>query len=145
MALHGHHAAGGRAVPGAGARRGWRVFAVLPPIVWTYLLVTALAVAGVWEATDDIRSVQRAVTGQLLPALLFLLMVNCDLRAIIALGPRVLFVFACAMASIVLAMLFCYAIFRNALPADGWKMLGALTATWTGGSANLVAVKQIVG
>jgi len=125
--------------------RGWRVFAVLPPIVWTYLLVTALAVAGVWEATDDIRSVQRAVTGQLLPALLFLLMVNCDLRAIIALGPRVLFVFACAMASIVLAMLFCYAIFRNALPADGWKMLGALTATWTGGSANLVAVKQIVG
>lgn len=124
---------------------GWRVFSVLPPIVWTYLLVTALAVAGLWQATEEIKSVQGAVTRQLLPALLFLLMVTCDLRAIIALGPRVLFVFACAMASIVLAMVLVYAAFRNALPAEGWKMLGALTATWTGGSANLLAVKQIVG
>ena len=71
---------------------GWRVFGILPPIVWTYLLVTALAVAGLWQSTDEIKSVQRAVSGQLLPALLFLLMVTCDLRAIIALGPRVLFV-----------------------------------------------------
>jgi uncharacterized membrane protein len=31
------------------------------------------------------------------------------------------------------------------LPQDGWKMLAALSATWTGGSANLVAVKQSIG
>ena len=38
-----------------------------------------------------------------------------------------------------------YLLFRHALPADGWKMLAALSATWTGGSANLVAVKQSIG
>ena len=30
-----------------------RLFEVLPPIVLLYLLVTALAVAGAWSATDD--------------------------------------------------------------------------------------------
>ncbi len=130
--------------PSLEKRYGWRVFNVLPPIVWTYLLVTALAVAGLWQGSEEIHSAQRALTGQLLPALLFLLMATCDLRAIIALGPRLLAVFACAIASIMLAVVLVYAMFRHALPADGWKMLALLSATWTGGSANLVAVKEIV-
>jgi len=126
------------------ARFGWRVFNVLPPIVWTYLLVTALAVAGVWSATPDIQSTQRTVSMYLLPALLFLLMVTCDLRAILRVGPRVLLVFAVAMLSILVAIVIVYLLFRSVLPADGWKMLAALSATWTGGSANLVAVKQAI-
>lgn len=126
-------------------RYGWRLFSILPPIVLTYLLVTALAVAGVWQATPAITTAQRTLTTQLLPALLFLLMTGCDLRAILALGPRMLAVFAVAMASILLAIVMAYLMFRHLLPSDGWKMLAALSATWTGGSANLVAVKQSVG
>ena len=104
-----------------------------------------LAVAGLWSATPEVQATQRAVTALILPALLFLLMVNCDLRAILAVGPRVLAVFACAMVSILLAIIVVYLLFRDALPAEGWKMLAALSATWTGGSANLVAVKQSIG
>lgn len=130
--------------PSLEARFGWRVFNVLPPIVWTYLFVTALAVAGVWSATPEIQSTQRTVSMYLLPALLFLLMVTCDLRAILRVGPRVLLVFAVAMLSILVAIVIVYMTFRSVLPADGWKMLAALSATWTGGSANLVAVKQAI-
>ncbi len=85
------------------------------------------------------------LTAHLLPTLLFLLMVTCDLRAILKVGPRVLAVFACAMGSILLAIVIVYVLFRGVLPQDGWKMLAALSATWTGGSANLVAVKQSIG
>lgn len=126
-------------------RYGWRMFTVLPPIVLTYLFVTALAVAGLWQASDDIVATQRTLTTQLLPALLFLLMIGCDLRAILALGPRMLAVFACAMLSILAAIVIVYLLFRQALPAEGWMMLSSLSATWTGGSANLVAVKQSIG
>jgi uncharacterized membrane protein len=112
--------------------------------VLLYLFVTALAVSGVWTASEEIQTAQRTLTSQLLPALLFLLMVTCDLRAILQVGPRVLAVFACAMATILLGIVIAYLMFRNVLPADGWKMLAALSATWTGGSANLVAVKQII-
>jgi uncharacterized membrane protein len=131
--------------PSLEKRFAWRVFTVLPPIVWTYLLVTALAVAGLWSATEEIQTAQRTITTYLLPALLFLLMVTCDLRAILRVGPRVLLVFAAAMLSILCAIVIVYLLFRSVLPADGWKMLAALSATWTGGSANLVAVKQVIG
>lgn len=126
-------------------RFGWRLFSTLPPIVLTYLLVTALAVGGLWQATPAISDAQRTLTAQLLPALLFLLMTGCDLRAILALGPRMLAVFATAMASILVAIVLAFLVFRHVLPGDGWKMLAALSATWTGGSANLVAVKQSIG
>lgn len=126
-------------------RYGWRLFAILPPIVLTYLFVTALAVGGAWQANEEIAAAQRTLTAQLLPALLFLLMIGCDLRAILALGPRVLGVFAAALASIVAAVLIVYLLFRQVLPAEGWMMLSSLSATWTGGSANLVAVKQSIG
>jgi uncharacterized membrane protein len=131
--------------PSLEQRFGWRVFTVLPPIVWTYLFVTALAVAGLWSTTPEIQAAQRTTTTYLLPALLFLLMVTCDLRAILRVGPRVLLVFASAMLSILSAIVLVYLMFRSVLPADGWKMLAALSATWTGGSANLVAVKQVIG
>jgi uncharacterized membrane protein len=131
--------------PSLEKRYRWRVFTVLPPIVWTYLFVTALAVGGLWSATPEIQGAQRTLTSQLLPALLFLLMVTCDVRAIVAVGPRVLAVFAAAMASILLAIVLTFLLFRLVLPIEGWKMLAALSATWTGGSANLVAVQQVVG
>ncbi|GFE82121.1 membrane protein [Steroidobacter agaridevorans] len=131
--------------PSLEKRFQWRVFSVLPPIVWTYLFVTALAVGGLWTATPEIQGAQRTLTSLLLPALLFLLMVTCDLRAILAVGPRVLGVFACAMLSILLAVTLVFVLFRSVLPVEGWKMLAALSATWTGGSANLVAVKQVIG
>lgn len=126
-------------------RFSWAIFKLLPPIVWTYLFVTALAVIGVWSPTAEVQATQRTITTYLLPALLFLLMVTCDLRAIVRVGPRVLAVFAAAMMSILVAIVLVYLVFRTVLPGDGWKMLAALSATWTGGSANLVAVKQSIG
>ena len=131
--------------PALESRFGWRIFSVLPAIVWTYLLVMALAVAGFWEPTAEVQSAQRLLMSQLLPALLFLLMVTCDLRAILAVGPRVLATFACAMLTILGGITLVYLAFRHVLPPDGWKMLAALAATWTGGSANLVAVSHVIG
>src|SRR5688572_29079021 len=90
--------------PSLEQRFAWRVFTVLPPIVWTYLFVTALAVAGLWSTTAEIQAAQRTTTTNLLPALLFLLMVTCDLRAILRVGPRVLLVFGSAMLSILCAI-----------------------------------------
>ncbi len=126
-------------------RLRWRVFSVMPPIVMTYLLITALAVAGLWQINPEIQAAQKTLIAQLLPALLFLLLVNCDLRAIFALGPRVLAVFACTMVALFIAFVATYLLFRNVLPADGWQVLASLSGSWMGGTANLIAVKQSIG
>jgi uncharacterized membrane protein len=132
--------------PALERRTGWRVFAVFPPIVLVYLSVTALAVLGLWQITPAIQGAQKLLIGQLVPALLFLLMVNCDLRAIFALGPRVLAVFFCTSISLFIGFVVTYLIFRGVLPAgDGWQPLAAVSGSWMGGSANLIAVKQSIG
>ncbi len=126
-------------------RHAWRIFTLMPPIVLTYLLVTALAVSGVWTVTSAIREAQSLLVARLLPALLFLLMINCDLRAIWKLGPRVLGVFACATTSLLIAFPLAYLLFGRWLPSDAWQPLAALSGSWMGGSANMVAVKQAIG
>lgn len=133
------------AFPALERRTGWRMFEVLPPIVLTYLLVTALAVAGAWRAQGEIAQAQSLLIARLVPALLFLLMINCDLRAIFRLGPRVLAVFFCCSIALFVAFVATYLLYRGWLPADGWQPLAALSGSWVGGTANMVAVKQAIG
>ena len=131
--------------PALERRFGWRMFSVLPPIVLTYLLVTALAVCGLWQINSDIQAAQSVAISHLIPALLFLLMINCDLRAILALGPRVLAVFFCTTLSLFIAFVGTYLIYRRWLANDAWQPLAALSGSWVGGTANMVAVKQAIG
>jgi uncharacterized membrane protein len=131
--------------PALERRYGWRIFQVFPPIVLTYLGVTALAVIGLWQVNDEIRAAQTTIVAQLVPALLFLLMINCDLRAILALGPRVLAVFACTAISLFTAFVLVFLTFRHWLPGTAWQPLAALSGSWMGGTANMIAVKQAIG
>ncbi len=131
--------------PAVERRFGWRVFSVLPPIVLTYLLVTVLAVFGLWQVNAEIGAAQSVAIAHLIPALLFLLMINCDLRAIFALGPRVLAVFFCTTLSLFIAFIATYLIYRHWLANDAWQPLAALSGSWAGGTANMIAVKQAIG
>jgi uncharacterized membrane protein len=117
----------------------------MPPIVMVYLSVTAMAVAGLWHVGGDIQVAQKTLIAQCVPAMLFLLMINCDLRVILALGPRVLAVFFSTTVCLFVAFCVTYLIFRHVLGPSGWEPLAALSGSWVGGSANLVAVKEAVG
>jgi uncharacterized membrane protein len=130
--------------PALERRYGFRLFSIAPPIVLTYLLVTALAVAGLWEVNEPIREAQSVLISRVLPALLFLLMINCDLRAIFRLGPRVLAVFFCTTASLFVAFVLVAFLFRPWLPAEAWQPLAALSGSWAGGTANMIAVKEAI-
>lgn len=131
--------------PALERRFGWRVFEVLPPIVLTYLLVTALAVSGLWQVNAQIRSAQAMLIAHMVPALLFLLMINCDLRAIFRLGPRVLAVFFSTTVCLFVAFVATFLMFHRWLPGNAWQPLAALSGSWVGGTANMVAVKQAIG
>jgi uncharacterized membrane protein len=130
--------------PALERRYGFRIFAIAPPIVLTYLLVTALAVVGLWEVNAEIGAAQSVLISRVLPALLFLLMIDCDLLAIFRLGPRVLAVFFCTTASLFVAFMVVGIVFRPWLPADAWQPLAALSGSWAGGTANMVAVKEAI-
>ncbi len=128
--------------PAVAARFPARVFEILPPIVLSYAAATVLAMAGSWRSTSEIDAVRSSILTHLLPALVFLLLVRCDLRAVAALGPRILLAAACSGLSILAGIVVAWMLWRWWLPADGWRVLASLGATWIGGTANLVAVSR---
>ena len=113
------------------------VFDRLPALVWTYFVPMLSTTAGILPAESP---VYRALARYLLPASLTLLLLSSELKAIARLGRTALVVMTVGMAGIMLGGIAGFLVLRPWLPPDAWKAVGALVATWIGGSANLVAV-----
>ena len=95
---------------------------------------------GAWdmEATKPAYSVLK---NNLLYAMIFLMLLRCDIRKIIKLGPKMLGGFFAASVSISLAFIATFAIMKGPLGSEAWKALGALCGSWMGGSGNMIAVQ----
>lgn len=117
-----------------------KFFDYVPPIVLLYLLTMILCTMKVWdmEATKPAYS---ALKNNILFAMIFLMLLRCDIRKILKLGPKMLGGFFAASISIGIGFIVTYAIMKGALGADAWKALGALCGSWMGGSGNMIAVQ----
>lgn len=123
---------------------GWRLFRYVPGMVLMYLVCAAANSLGLFSAAEETRAVIGSVKDVLLPAMILLFLLGCDLRRIIRLGPKLLLTFAVAAGSLFVAMIAVYAAFQGLLHPQAWKVMGALLGSWTGGSANMVAVQDIL-
>ena len=123
---------------------GWKLFKFVPGMVLMYLLCATLNSLGVFGQDDATREPIAQVKDVLLPAMIFLFLFGCDLRKIIRLGPKLLLTFFVASLSLSVGMVVVYLIFQGAVHSEAWKVFGALLASWTGGSANMVAVQDIL-
>lgn len=121
-----------------------RLFTYVPAFVLLYICAAALNTVGVFGESESIEATGTAVQDALLPAMILLLLFKCDIRRIIKLGPKLLLTFFVAAVSIVIGFVVAYLVFRAALDSEAWKALGALSGSWTGGSANMVAVQGIL-
>jgi uncharacterized membrane protein len=82
----------------------------------------------------------------LLPFSLFLLMITVDLKAIIRLGPMALFMMCAGTLGIMVGGPVVFALFGRFFEDPvAWKGFAALSGSWIGGTANMMAMKQSVG
>jgi len=116
-----------------------KLFHYLPGAFWCYFIPMILATAGL---LPDHSWVYDFLTTYVLSACLVLLLLNINLPAIFRLGPTALTAMAVGAAGIAIGAVAAYAIFARWLPAETWKGVGALSASWIGGSANMLAVKE---
>lgn len=123
---------------------GWKFFTFVPGMVLMYLLCATLNSLSMFGDAEETRAPITAVKDVALPAMIFLFLFGCDIRRIIKLGPKLLVTMVVAAASLAAGMVAVYAVFQSALHEESWKALGALLASWTGGSANMVAVQDIL-
>ncbi len=123
---------------------GWKLFKYVPAMVLMYLACAALNSVGFFSNDEEARAPMATVKSVALPAMIFLFLFGCDLRKIIKLGPKLLLTYAVAAGSLFVGMIAVYALFKGLLHPETWKVFGALLASWTGGSANMTAVQDIL-
>lgn len=117
-----------------------KIFNFAPPIVLIYLGLMVLCTVGLWdlEATAETYS---DLKNPILYAMIFIMLLRCDLKKIIKLGPKMLIGFFSATISIGLGFFVSYAIFHGALGEGAWKSLGSLCGSWMGGGGNMLAIQ----
>ena len=117
-----------------------KFFDYAPQIVLLYLITMIFCTLGVWdmEATKPAYS---ALKNNLLFAIIFLMLLRCDIRKILKLGPKMLGGFLAASVSIGLGFIITYAVLHTPLGSEAWKALGALCGSWMGGSGKMMAVQ----
>ncbi len=118
------------------------LFRVTPAIIYAYFLPTLSTSVGI---TPMASPVYDWMVRYLLPFSLMLLMVTVDVRAIMRLGGMALLMMLVGTTGIIIGAPIALAVFGSWLPADTWKGLAALSGSWIGGTANLVAIKESVG
>ncbi|CAH2031694.1 DUF819 family protein [Trichlorobacter ammonificans] len=119
--------------------RTGRWFSFIPPVFWIYFLPMLAAGNGLIDPASPLYA---QVTRWLLPASLVLLLVPVDARAILRLGPKALAMFVAGAVGIIAGGVLSFALFKPLVGAGFWSGFGALCASWTGGSANMIAARE---
>ena len=119
-----------------------KFFDYLPAIVILYFTVMTLSTMELWVKTEEINSTYKAFKSNLLPAMIFLMLLQSDIRKIFKLGKKILFTFFLASVSISLGFIIMFTIMHGSFEADSWKAFGALSGSWMGGTGNMVAIQS---
>ena len=113
-----------------------------PPVIWIYFLPMLSTTIGI---TPDDSVLYGWTSKHLLPPALILLLLSSNISAMAALGPKAIGTMLFGTLGVVMGGAVSLLIFGSFLPEDAWMGLGALSGSWIGGSANMVAVGKSIG
>ncbi|MEP0546086.1 MAG: DUF819 family protein [Rhodothermales bacterium] len=131
-----------------------KLFTIIPPVLWAYFVPMLLSTFGVTppympatETTPEyVNEAYQWFSYVLLPLALFLLMLTIDLRAILSLGRLALIMLLVGTLGIVIGGPIAFLLVGQFIgDPDAWKGLAALSGSWIGGTANMVAIQESVG
>ena len=121
------------------------MFRWLPVPLWCYALPMIAVAVGCLPHDTAQSPVYRPLTNALLPIALSLLLLGADLPSVMRMGPRALLAALVGAAGVMIGTPLGAWLLHRHLPAEAWKGAGALAATWTGGTMNLLALRSILG
>ena len=119
-----------------------KVFRITPAVIYCYFVPTLSTTVGIIPMASPVYD---WMTRYLLPVALLLLMITVDLKSILKLGRTALIMVTAGSIGIMIGAQIAYLAFARWLPPEGWKGLAALTGSWIGGTANMVAIAESVG
>lgn len=123
-----------------------KFFAWVPALLLCYFIPAFYNTVGLIDGGNN--SLYNPVASRvLLPAALVLLTLSVDLKDILKLGPKLLFVFCAGTVGVVLGAIVSFQLMQwihpPAVAGDTWKGMAALSGSWIGGGANMVAIREV--
>jgi len=118
------------------------LFKWFPGIVLVMFASMALYTIGAWEMTDEVRAARAMVRDNLIPAMLFLMSLRFNLVVIRKLGVRLIALCLASTLSIMLAFVLVHELMNAYLGDETPLTFATMSAGWTGGTQNFVAVKE---
>ena len=115
-----------------------KLFQYVPAVVMIYAFSMVLASVGAFEYNDEINNIYSLTKTNLLPAMLFLMLLQVDLRHFFKLGKSLLISYVLAVFSLAFGFVIVAIVFN--FDADMASAFGALAGSWMGGTANMIAV-----
>jgi uncharacterized membrane protein len=119
----------------------YKLFEYLPSIVIIYFVVMLFSTFGLWQKSESVTATYKVVKSNLLPAMIFLMLLSADMREIFKLGKKMLLTFFLASVSIAIGFIGTFTLFHTYFEPDSWKAFAALSGSWMGGTANMVAIQ----
>ena len=124
----------------------WKIFDIVPPLVWIYVLNMVLCTIGIFES-DAVKATYSGFKNNLLYAMIFVMLLRCDFRKLGKLGFRMIAIFLGCSLTLAAGTILAYPLFMKALGggSETWAAVAALYASWVGGSGNMAAMSAAFG
>jgi uncharacterized membrane protein len=120
-----------------------KIFKFLPPVVLIYAFSMLFASLGVFEKNDAIDNIYSLSKTNLLPAMLFLMLLQVDFSHFFKLGKSLLIAYILAVLSLACGFIIVSWLFG--FNHETAAAFGALSGSWMGGTANMIAVGSALG
>jgi len=113
----------------------------LPTPFWIYFVPIVLATFGLLPPDSP---AYEWIGLHALPSALVLMLIGTPVTSLIKMGPKATAAMSIAVFSMIAGIVLSFAVLTKFMPAGSYKGAGAILATWVGGSANMIAVKEVL-
>lgn len=115
-----------------------KIFKFIPAVVMIYAFSMFLASMGAFEYNEEVNNIYKLTKTNLLPAMLFLMLLQVDFTHFFKLGKSLIIAYILALMSLSIGFILVAIIFD--FNKDMASAFGALAGSWMGGTANMIAV-----
>ncbi len=121
----------------------WRIFKIIPPIVILYFTVMTLSTLEIIPSGSDVDETYSSIKRYLLPAMIFLMLLELDIRVLFRVGKSTIATFFLASFTISIGFIVMFYLFHNHFSDESaWRAFGALSGSWLGGTSNMIAIQE---
>ena len=119
-----------------------KLMRIIPTPVWCYIPPTILTTLGILPMKSPVYD---AISAYILPACLILLLMTTDLKSLKKIGKYAAIAMAGSSSAVLIGGVTVFFLFRNLMGPESANAIGTLMASWIGGTANQLAVKEATG